>query len=71
MFAPKRFGAHPPARGEASIRLCDACRKKTKVEDLLTDEGFKQVCAAFKQIGSAMPDRSRTQIDWVPIETDN
>jgi hypothetical protein len=57
----------PPAKSVVGLRICDDCRKKMTVADLVTDDGWTSICAAFTLRGFARPTRKLTKLDWERI----
>lgn len=57
----------PPARSVMGLRICDDCRRKMIVADLVTDDGWQTICAGFTLRGFARPTRKLTKLDWERI----
>lgn len=68
----KGYGG-PPAIAAISLTVCNVCRHKIGLDDLITDEGWTMLCASFKAQGKVMPARKLTKIRWkeVPNVQDN
>lgn len=67
LYAPKKYGQHPPAECEIGVFVCESHGKEVVPEDLITEEGWKKIVREFRNRGFAKPDRSRTQIRLLPI----
>lgn len=63
----------PPALFHIPVCICNECKPKTEIDDLMTDEGWKQLCEAIKGQGREKPTRKLTKIRWkeVPNVQDN
>ncbi len=57
----------PPALAVVNLRVCEQCRRKMKVMDLMTDEGWQMLCAPFEAQGKTMPTRKLTKIRWQQV----
>lgn len=55
---------HQPAPALMNIVVCDHHKKVCTTDDFLTDQGWKQICAGFKQIGRQEPTRELTELAW-------
>lgn len=56
---------HPPAEAELGLSLCDEHReKRNRVEDFLTDAGWKLLAMGIGRAGKAEPDRALTELGW-------
>jgi hypothetical protein len=69
-YAHKKHGEHPPARAHVGIAVCGECSKTMTVKDVLTDEGWETLAMNFRKVGKAVPDRSRTELEWVELEAE-
>jgi len=68
LYAPARYGEHPPIQSQLSLKICDTHKESLKPEDLICDAGWIQIEQAVASRGKAKPDRSRTRIDWTRWE---
>jgi hypothetical protein len=66
----RRFPNAGPARSVCGIPCCDEHRKKWTLAELLTDEGYEKIAAAFALMGKAQPKRSDTELTFIRIESD-
>lgn len=62
----------PPAARNASncmslmipIQICDDHKEKMVAQDLISDEGWSQICIAVVCMGRSSPDRESAQLVW-------
>lgn len=52
-----------------ALPLCDACRLPLSINDLLTDEGFAAIAEGYRQARKIVPDRARTELTWVALDS--
>jgi hypothetical protein len=52
------------AQAELPLKFCHTCRLTTGWQDLVTDEGWAQICQSFHDAGRPPPERSRTGLQW-------
>ena len=62
LIIPAR-GTNREMRLDLKMRLCDECRERASVADLITDERWKSIERVFKQGGYVMPDRKRVRLE--------
>ncbi len=68
MYAdPALFPKAPPVPAWLGLYLCDAHKKETRVEDIVTDEGWTQICEGFKKARRVLPKRKLTQLQFRPV----
>ena len=53
-----------PALVAFNLRVCDQCKAKLKVEDLVDDSGWIRLAGDFTSRGLAAPTRKLTKIRW-------
>lgn len=56
--------AGPPVELILGILVCDEHQATTQAADLVTDEGWEQIVAAFAAVNRARPDRSTLGLAW-------
>jgi hypothetical protein len=44
--------------------VCDQHKQDTKLEDVLSDEGWEVICKSFAAQGKAIPERRKTKLEW-------
>lgn len=64
LYAPRKYGAHPPIQSHMTMGVCDVHRAGIQLADLMDDAGWVKITAAVAASGRAVPDRSRTQLAW-------
>lgn len=57
-----------PAEVHVGITACEAHRASTTVADLLNDEAYATLSAAFVAVGRRAPDRDRMELRWLPVK---
>lgn len=54
--------------GEAGVvlalKVCERHRKALGVEDFVTEQGWREICAGAARIGRPEPDRALTTLEW-------
>jgi hypothetical protein len=68
LYAPPPYPPSACAPSNDFLYLCDEHRHETKVEDVLTDEGWKQIAAGFVRAGLVEPCRERTELVFAPLQ---
>ena len=61
------FRAHPNSpvtEASLSLPICQHHKEIMTPDDLLSDEGFEQVCKAMNLAGRLRPDREHTTLRW-------
>jgi len=56
-----------PIRALVPIHICDDHRREMKVADLLTDDGWNDICADIYKIVRTRPKKSLTELAFAPI----
>ena len=58
-----------PVRALVPLHVCDEHREQMKVEDILTDGGWNNICAEIYKFtrGKARPKRSLTELAFAPV----
>jgi hypothetical protein len=56
-----------PVQVAMALRVCEYCRRKLTVDDLLTDDGWLIFCSQLHACGKLMPTRKLTKIHWEEI----
>lgn len=67
-FRPPRRLGNVPATATLALSVCDACRERVRLEDLVSDEAWTTVCRAFALAGRVPPARDRTELFFVPLD---
>ncbi len=52
------------AQAELPLKFCYSCHFTLGWQDLVTDEGWAQICQGFHAAGRPPPARNRTQMIW-------
>lgn len=62
-----------PVQVAMALRVCEHCRRKLTVDDLLTDDGWLIFCSQLHARGKLMPTRKLTKLTWqrIPDVQDN
>ena len=60
---PRRFMKNP-AKLEIKLGLCDSCKPKLTVADILDDEGWREIERKFRGLRKKVPKRKLTKICW-------
>ena len=56
------------ARGELrELVMCDTCKKTTVAQDLISDEGWRQMVSALMVLRRAAPSREWSKVEWVKL----
>ena len=66
LWAPNRRGS--PAEGATSLKVCYRCRHEVTIDDMLTAEGWGQICSGFRKIGKAEPDRRLAELIFFQLD---
>jgi hypothetical protein len=56
-----------PIRALVPLHICDDHRKEMKVEDILTDKGWNDICAELFKIVRKRPKRNLTELAFAPV----
>jgi hypothetical protein len=59
----------PPAVVRFNLHVCEAHRASLRLNDVVTDEGWRFIVDAFMRLGRARPVRDRTQLRFEPLAT--
>lgn len=60
-------GLGPPAELALDLPVCASCATKTRVEDVMDDQGFALFCESLRKRGLATPDRAAARLAFVPL----
>ncbi len=56
-----------PVPGETGYYVCDAHRPDVKIEDIVTEAGWAQICEGFRRARRLEPTRELTKLRFLPI----
>lgn len=68
-FRHRDPNATRPIRATPALGFCDECREKATSDSVLTDEAFEGLCLQAVGNWSVVPDRSRTVLTWVSVDS--
>lgn len=63
----RRRNVKAAAPAKTGMKFCGACALEIKLDDILTDESWKQISDGFAKAGKARPDRELCEVDMVPL----
>lgn len=66
VYAPKDYGSQPAA-GLMGLFVCEEHKETTKIEDVIDDNGWKQIEQSFIQAGKHPPERKLTKLQFREI----
>lgn len=66
IYAPKKYGNCSPIKAALGLAVCQKHERSARVEDFVSDDGWKQIENEFAAVGRVLPDRSRTQLAFQP-----
>ena len=68
LYAPKSVpNSGKPAEMAFALPLCGSCAQDTRVENLINEADWHLLETTFARAGKVAPDKSRTEITWLPL----
>lgn len=63
---------YKPIRARLSLRLCEACKEASKLNDFLSNTGWERIVFSVQKAGKVTPQRDLTELefDLVGVEVD-
>lgn len=62
------YDAAEPARMSARLKVCDACRERVRVEDIImTGDQRRAIEKQFRRMGKVKPDFRKARLEFEPI----
>lgn len=62
-----QYPTAPPLQISTSLGVCDEHKGETKLDDVLTDDGWNKIVDALRADGKVDPDRSTARVYFDPV----
>ncbi len=49
------------------LLVCDPCKDKTKIDDMVDDQGWRKIVKSVRKSGKPAPERSSLVLDFAPL----
>jgi hypothetical protein len=60
--------SHMASPAIMALAVCDDHSRSMRVEEVLSDDAWQKVKRAFAEAGKYCPDRTRTALEWRPLD---